>query len=381
MKKSVLYLHETGRISGAENSLLNLMAGLDKEIFRPVVACPADGGFADALSSIGVKVCPIHFPPVRRFFGLGPTVRLLRTFIREENISLVHSNSIRTHIYGWLAARASGIPIIWHERNLIDKEKELIDPDRLLSFLPDAIICNSGAVAARFMKRGKVPAKVHVIINGVDIERFNPAVSGDAVRRKFGITQDEITIGIASRFHKIKGHETLFSAVARIFKHAPEARKRLRLLVVGGGVFNEDTWREEYLKKLIKEIKIEDRVILTGPLNNMPEAYAAMDIVVLPSLSEACGRVVIEAMATGKPIIGTDVGGTPEMIDAGRTGILFTPGDSCGLADAILSLVNDPHKRLAMGAAGRARAEKVFDIKEHIKKTEKLYQSLINSRA
>ncbi len=375
-RNKILYIHETSRFSGGENSLLNLALNLDKEAFEPVFACPPGGPFVEILLKSGIKVYPVGFPAVRKLTGvLGAVVRV-RKIIRDEHISLVHSNSIRTHMYAWLAGRAEKVPVIWHERNLI--EREIIDPDRALSFLPDAIICNSRAIAERFINKGSLPEKVRVIHNGVDIQKFSPAASGNNMRKAFGIGSDEIVIGIASRFNKGKGHEIFLASAARLLKDVPDGRRKLRFLIAGGAVFEEDKDREKYVKSLAGEYGISDRVIFTGIIKDMPDIYAAIDIFVLASLAEPCGRVVSEAMACGKPVIGTDSGGTPEMITDGVTGLLVMPGNADAIADALAILIGDKDKRLEMGRSSRQKAEKDFDISLHAKETGQLYLDMID---
>ena len=380
MMRTIMYLHETGYMSGAENSLLGLVSGIDKARFRAVAVCPAEGGLTEAMVSAGARTYSVYYPPVRWLKGVWPVLRRLRSIILEERVALVHSNSIRTHLYAVLAARDGRLPVVWHERNLLDRSKDIMDLDRVFSFLPDAIIVNSRAVAERFKSGGKIMDKVRIIHNGVDMARFTPAVSGDAVRQKFGIGRDEIVIGIASRFNKIKGHEVLFSAVADLLGRMSGERGRIRVFVAGSPVFNEDVFREEYLKEFVRKLKIDDRVIFAGQADDMPGAYAAMDIFVLTSLIEACGRVVIEAMAAGKPAVGTRAGGTPEIIVDGVTGVLVPPGDVVALSGALEALIIAPERRLAMGGAARKRAEESFGIERNTGKTEALYDMLLKGR-
>ena len=374
----ILYLHETALLSGAENSLLNLVANLDKDKFEVLFACPPKGAFVDKLSSLGIKAYPVDFPSVRRLTGLRATIGKVRNIIMEDKVSLIHSNSIRTHIYAWLAGRPEKIPIVWHERNLI--EREIIDPDRALASLPDAIICNSNAIAKRFIRKGRLPGKVHIIHNGVDVERFNPLIKGDGIRKRFDIGDEEIVIGIASRFNQNKGHEIFLSAASNLLKEVPGGRLKLKFLIAGGAVFEEDMNRETRLKAFAREADMGDRVIFTGFVNDMPEIYAATDIFVLASFAEPCGRVIAEAMACGKPVVGTNIGGTPEMVADGITGLLVRPGDAPAMAGAIRMLVEDKDRRLAMGREARIKAEKEFDIKAHAKKTGDLYSHILKLR-
>jgi glycosyltransferase involved in cell wall biosynthesis len=368
---NILYLHETSKIAGAENSLLQLAKNLDIARFKPFFALPEDGPLADALRRCGIDVELVGFPKIRAGSGVIAATTAIRRLIAGKSIALVHSNSIRTNLYGAAAARLSGVPVVWHERNLITTEK--LDPDMVLAFLPDAIVCNSRAIARRFEKSGALPAKVQVIYNGVDTKAFNPSVSGKALRDRFGIGADEIVIGIASRFNPDKGHETFLRAAKLIARN----QARVRFLIVGGAVFASDAGREKTLRDLALDLGIDDRVVFTGLIQEMAEAYAAMDIVVLASDAEPCGRVIFEAMATGRPMVATDTGGTPEIVVDGETGILVHPRDPAAMASALETLVADRQKRDAMGRLARGRMEALFGIEKNVANTEELYLRLL----
>lgn len=330
------------------------------------------------LKARGMAVHLIPLPKIRRLAGVNGALKSLAGTIRKEDAALIHSNSIRTHIYGALAADAARIPVVWHERNLITRE--LLDPDRILSFLPYAIICNSRAIARRFERRGHLPGKVHVIHNGVDTDIFNPSVSPETFRRRSGIDPGAVVVGIASRFNPDKGHETFFAAAGMLMRQLSGRPGSVKFLVAGGAVFGEDRYREELLKDMAASSAIRDDVIFTGVQSGMPDIYAAMDIVVLASDAEPCGRVISEAMAMGKPVIATDSGGTPEMVSDGLTGILVPPRDAAGMAAAMSELVTDAGKRSSMGHRARKAAEELFDINTTTRKTEDIYNALLAER-
>jgi len=372
MKSNILYLHETSKFAGAEESLLNLAKFLDKGRFTPSFILPEEGLLKDKLEAIGVKVFVVPMPKIRRVVGVIPAARRILSIARENNISLLHTNSIRTHFYGLHVARKLKLPIIWHQRNLLTRE--LFDPDRLFSSLPDVIICNSCAVARRFLKKGTLPDKVRVVYNGVDTERFSPAISPDKFRREFGIGENELIVGIASRFDKRKGHEDFFKAAKEIIR----VEKNVRFLVVGGAVFDNHEEREQYLRDRAKSLDFKDRVIFSGFRQDMPEVYAAIDIFVLPSLQEACARVLLEAMASGKPVIATSLGGNPEIVVDEVTGILVPAKDAWALAQAMLRLIREPDTARQMGEAGRKRSQECFTIAENLVKIEFIYGELLN---
>ena len=371
---NILYLHEAAQLGGAENSLFNLLKKIDRTVFSPIFACPGKGLFPDKLTKLGVKVYPVTFFPLRKIIGVRSVINEIRRIIRDERIDLIHSNSIRTHLYAAIAGKMEKKPVIWHERNLIDKE--LIDPDSLFSFLPDKIICNSRAIAGRFLKKDKLPEKISVIHNGVDIVEFNPLVTGGEIRKEFKIKPERSVIGIVSRFNRCKGHETFFRAAKIIANNGSDCV----FLVGGSAVFEEDRDREKYLQDMVKCLGIDDRVIFTGFMEDMPKIYAAMDMLVLASEAESCGRVILEAMASGKPVIGTDTGGTPEIVLNGVTGLLISPKDPSVMAKAMADLLKDQSLARRMGKAGRERVERLFNIEGNVARIQNTYLKLLEER-
>ena len=373
--RTVLYLHETARMAGAEQSLLQLARRIDRGRFEPLFILPEEGPFSAALTQNAVETLFVRMPPVRRLAGVWQAVSSIARAARERRAALIHSNSIRTHLYAAAAARMTGVPLVWHERNLVTTER--IDPERILMSVPDAIVCNSRAIAGRFYVRGAMPSKVTVIYNGVDSDAFTPAVDGNTVRSACGIGPDETVIGIASRFHEGKGHETFFRAARILSRRFGATRHKPRFLIAGGSVFAEDVEREGTLRRMVDDLGLGTAAIFAGQRGDMPELYAAMDIFVLASDAEPCGRVLFEAMASGKPVVATDTGGTPEIVRDGVDGILVRPRDPEALASALGRLIEDKRTRMMMGSAGRDWIVGEFSIERNARATEQLYERLL----
>ena len=377
-KITVLYLHETSQLGGAENSLLQLVDGLDRTKYEPVFICPGEGAFADALDERRVKLYPYDFPPVRMVVGVPRTLAVIREVMRTHNVGLIHAQSIRTDVYASLTARKTKLPVVWHLRNMMT-DTDLFDPERFLSFMPNAIICNSAAIAQRLVRGNRLPAKVRVVYNGVDTTVFHPALSGTKVREEFGITEDEVVVGMASRFNRIKGHETFFEAVRLLCTSVHNPAANVRFFIAGGAVFERDKARETEIQKIIARLPGRERIILSGFRSDMPEVYAAMDMLVLASQTEACGRVLIEAMACGKPVIATSSGGTPEIVEDGISGFLFSPDDAPALAAKISLLVGQRNLSRRMGEAGRCRVLERFSRLHNVRKIEAVYEEILAS--
>ena len=374
-KIEVLYLHEAVHIAGGENSLLNLLRTIDRAKFSCRFVLPGKGELYTELEKLGIEVVCLPFPRIRSLAGVLRTVRSLCGLIDGSNTAIVHSNSIRTHLYGAVCARLCGVKSVWHQRNLL--RGEVLDPDRCLGFLADRIICNSRAIAQRFTRKGKLPQKVSVVFNGVDTAVFNPAVDGSRFRQEWAIAPDEFVVGIASRFNRQKGHETFLKAAQIVAGQAEALRLKVRFLVVGSAVFEEDIPREQQLRRMAAGLGIGGKVIFAGYRRDMPQVYAAMDVFVLASDAEACGRVVLEAMASGKVIIATDSGGTPEAVADNESGLLFGFGDSAALAARILYAYSNPEQARRLAANARESAEEKFDIRGYAAGIEAIYRELM----
>ncbi|HEV8306504.1 MAG TPA: glycosyltransferase [Methylomirabilota bacterium] len=366
----VLYAHHVDQMSGAEQSLRLLLRHLDPGRVVPVFAGPAAGPFPDALVREGIPVLAVPFGPLRDLGGVVRSVRAVCRVIRRHRIDLVHGNGPRTNVVAGLAARWTGIPAIWHVRNLL--YGRMRDVDRMLAALPSAIICNSDAIRERF-RGSRAWRKTVTILNAVDTRQFNPAVPREPFRRELGIADGEPAIGIVGRIGLGKGHTQFVEAAIRLV----QAGSPGQFLVVGEPLFAEDAWRAEALQARIKDARLEDRIRLTGPRRDIPLVMRGLDILVLASDAEPCGRVLFEAMASGTAIVATNTGGTPEIVRDGREGILVPPRDPGSLARAVDRLIADPDLRASLGRGGAERARQAFTVEQHVARTLEVYTRVL----
>ena len=370
-KFNILYLHNESIMGGAEISLLNLVKRLNKELFIPHFACSKEGPFTDELRKIKIPPDFVQFPSIRwpNPVQICNTIRKLLDIIKKKQINLIHSNQPRSNLFGAIAAKIRNVPIIWHERCL---ERGRFDSDNIFSFLPDRIICNSSAVRNRFTKGAKTDAKIRTIINGVDLREFNLELNGSTIRKEFNIDEDEPIIGTIGRIDPEKGYECFLESARIILQDF----KNVRFLVVGGAFNNPSL--EESLYEMSVEKGIDKNTIFTGFRRDIPQLLASMDVVVLPSEIDACSRVLFESMAMRKPLIATNAGGTPEIVQDGITGLLVKPGDSSEMAKCIKKLLDDKYLAEQYGNAGRKRVEEMFTIERNIRETENVYLELLN---
>ena len=206
----------------------------------------------------------------------------------------------------------------------------------------------------------------------MDLREFDPEVNGRVIRKEFNIGEDELIIGTVGRIDPEKGYE-YFLESARIILQDCE---NIRFLVVGGAFNNPSLERSLY--EMSVEKGIDKKTIFTGYRKDIPQLLASMDVVVLPSGIDACSRVLFESMAMRRPLVATNAGGTPEVVQAGVTGLLVKPGDSSEMAKCIMKLLNNRNLAEQYGNAGRKRVEAMFTIEKNIKETENVYLELLD---
>ena len=256
----------------------------------------------------------------------------------------------------------------------------LFSKERLYAFLEAVAVSLSSRiiVASRSMEEDlltkRVDAKkIFYIPYGIDIERFNIDSDAKSFRKEFNIPLDIPLIGTVGRIHPWKGQRFFIEAAKLVSKKYPKAK----FIIVGDVAYNKHAHYKRELLMLIKALKLKDRVILIGTRRDIPQVMRSMDLFVLPSLHEPFGIVIIEAQACGKPVVATAVGGIPEAMKGGETGIIIRPGDTEELANAIVALLKDKKRMQKMGLAGRKRVEDLFSKDRMVRKTEELYESIM----
>ena len=362
MLHKILYLSSSVNLWGARKSLLDILTHLDKKTFFPIVVCSSSGPLTEKLDEIKIpyRIVKMRLWRKGKYFPWIPsTVMCLAKLIRRERISLVHSNSHSDAPYGILACRFRKIPIISHIR-------DIIQPDKVGKYLlkhADKIIAVSNAAAKPFGKNGKLL----VINNSIDLNSFKPI---EDIRGELNISKNELVIGIVGQISKLKGHDVFLKAASIILKK----NKNIKFLIVGEVRRERD---QGLCEALINKLDLRENVIFTGFRHDIANVLSAIDILAFPTLKESFGRSAIEAMALGKPVVASNVGGVPEIVRHGKTGILVSPGDAEELADGLLELINDKEKREDMGNEGLKVVREKFDIRDMMNRIENVYKELL----
>ncbi|MCC7519880.1 MAG: glycosyltransferase [Verrucomicrobiae bacterium] len=391
----IVYFHSGWDLYGASRSLLRLASAFRRDGHAVLAVLPRPGPLSAALRTAGVEVeddvrlsvlhrSEFRFPQAVPFFaGLPGALIRCRRILHRFRPDLVHSNTGAVFA-GALAAKLGGIPHLWHVRDMFDEFGVLWKGyGRGILAGADRVVCVSRAVAAQFDSFRGAAAKVLVLNNGFPPEEFRAPAGGwtppvDELRRRWGVREGEAAIGILGRI-KLgrKGHEVLARAARTLLERGIE---HFRIIILGTP-FPGNEEHEVRLRRLAGELELGDRFALVGEMEDPRPAYAALDAVVLASARpEPFGGVVIEAMAMGKPVVGTALGGTVEQIEDGATGFLVPPNDSTAMADALARLLVDPALRARMGAAGRQRFEAKFAFADMYARMLGLYREIVGAQ-
>jgi sugar transferase (PEP-CTERM/EpsH1 system associated) len=367
-KATVLHLITELDTGGAQTALLRLLAGLDRDRFRPAVACLYNGDkpVAQRIRSLGIPVTDLEMTAKWRLDALWRLYRLLR----QQRPDILHTWMFHANFPGRLLGRLAGVPIIITSRRNEDIGGALREClNRWTARLDDRVIAVCEVARRAEIERARVsPEHVVTIYNGIDVERFSPTggESVSRVRREFGIPAGVPLVGAVGRLHPQKDFAGLLHSLTEVQKHVSP----IRLLLAGEGELRDD------LETRARSLGISRIVTFAGFRSDVAEILAACDVFVLPSLWEGMPNVVLEAMAVGLPVVATQVGGVPEIVLDGKTGLLVPPGDSETLAQALIRLLRDLDLRSRMGRAGRRRVEQYFSANQMVLETEALYEAL-----
>ena len=367
MPRTVIHFTDSSGFGGAEVALLTLLEGLDRQDWNPVLLHHESPGLRpllEATSRLGVRARSIA-----RARGLLDLPRLMQE-VRSERASVFHAHlswALRCGS-GLVAAALAGIPAVIATQQLfrpISSPREILR-QRLIAIGVDRYVAVSAEMARSLRATPLFPArKIQIIRNAVDVRRFQKA-SGGALRRSLGGDPARPIVLTLARLDAQKGLFDLLEAAARV----PEAN-----FVLAG-----DGKERKRLEATARMLAIDGRVLFLGHREDVPELLAACDLFVLPSLYEGLPLSVLEAMAAGKPVIATAIGGTEEAVSNGETGLLVPPHDPPALAATIRSVLSDPPLGRRLGLAGRERAIREFSAEKMVREVTELYERVLSRR-
>jgi sugar transferase (PEP-CTERM/EpsH1 system associated) len=371
----ILHVVDSWAIGGLQRGLANLIERMDSSRFEHVICAmrPVDPVSAQPLPVGRVRVISLSEQETQSRFQAPALTRK----VRQLKPDIVHTRNWGTFEALWSALRVGGCARVHSEHGVdwdsAEKESWRRILCRRLAFqTAQRVISVSHQLKDVHTQRTGFPAtRIEVIHNGVDSVQFRPDPEARALARKeFGIADDEFCIGCVANLTPVKDHVTLLRAVTRLAERA----RPWRLLVVGSG---------PELPKLTAFVEQhpdwKNRVSFVGRRNSVPQLLNAMDVYVLPSLTEGINNSLLEAMATALPILATDTGGNPEVVIGGESGLLFPVGDDAWLAERLLSLQSNTEWRRRLGESALSRVLSEFSIYSMVRKYEAVYEGLLPS--
>lgn len=369
-KLRVLQVVDGFRLGGAETKLLELIKKLDRSRFAPAVANVGPGGPLE--SAFKELDCPVHDFRRRHRFDLHPFRQLYR-LIRQQRIQVVQTTLFWADFAGTLTAHLAKAPVIlsWetvsHEGNQFHHKWHQRAGYRFAMRFASGVVAVSNEIKTSLMQRRNLPAaKVHVIPYGVDLQRFSANGAMDTARHELQLDPQQVVIGVVARLEKVKGHEYFIAALRKVVDRYPNAVA----VLIGDGE------QRPHLEALMAQHSLQAHLRFLGFRNDVQHLLRAIDLLVLPSISEGLPNVILEAMACGKPVVASNVGGIPEAVRPGQNGLLVAPRDVDGLAQAMEQLVALPEKRRELGQQGRRIVEQEFSLQSQVSRFEQLYESL-----
>jgi glycosyltransferase involved in cell wall biosynthesis len=358
----VIEILATGTNGGAQEHLFSLMTRLDTEHYEASVVSLSPGSAVRKLQRHGFEVTVIDEPDD------DTAVRALTAHLALVRPDVIHTHMYRADIVGTRAAialRESGrrapyvISTVHSSRIRSHEDRELL---RQLTPSMDQLIAVSKSIERKIADERRTGAPVRLISHGVDLQRYDhqgPVTLPD----EFGLEPGSRTVGVVARLEPEKGHQTLIEAWPQVLREVPDAY----LLIVGEGS------RREFLEEWAAAHKVAHRVVFTGRRDDIPAVTAALDVAVLPSWREAQGLSILEAMALSRPVVASDVGGIPEMIEDGVTGLLVEHDNPVALAGAVVRLLQDREFAKRIAKAGHDLVHERFCIELMVKAIEQIY--------
>jgi len=372
----VVELLATGSSGGAQEHVFNLATRIDRERYDVSVLSLSNGAAVRQLERAGVSVCVLDDMPDE------PAIEAVAAHLAANDVDVVHNHMYRAEIVGTQAAwrlaaagrrRPMVVGTVHSSRIRSDVDRDLV---RRLTPRMDHLIAVSRAIVRKIEDEGRVGAPVSLIYNGVDLQRYVDQEACCTLHEEYGIPDGAPIVGVVARLEPEKGHATLLEAWPIVLASEPDAH----LLVVGEGSLRETLEAQARALGLLPSIgapEVPARVTFTGRRDDVPAVTAALDVAVLPSYREAQGLSILEAMALSRPVVASAVGGIPEMIDDGLSGLLVPPREPAALAGAIARLLTDHPYADTLARAAKDLVHERFCVELMVRAVESIYDESV----
>ena len=392
----IAILDHSPDLGGAEVTLLTFLRNIDRSRFDVTVIVPSEGTFSRSLGASGIPVSIVHLPMglirlkrgkafqsllllLASLFSLQFFILNLCLYLKKNRFQLVLTNTIKSHLYGSVAARLCSIPLIWRFHDILspsDFSPFLIKCIALFGRLfPKKILAVSKVTRDHLAQNGIDRGKIDVIFNSVDHERLESSGEFKNIRGEYRLENGVKLVGCIGRIIPQKGQKVLLSAIPGVLQRYPDAV----FLIVGDAFLKEEAYKKE-LVEFIEKSGMEKSARLTGFRTDIGNVIQSLELVIFPSIApEAFPLSVLEAMWLGKPVIASDIGGVKEIIEDGVTGVLVEPNHPEQISDRIISLFEHQEISDRIGQNAKELVRQKFSLKNYVLCMERAcYNSAIN---
>ena len=377
----VMYYNHYGEMGGAEISLLLTASHMPN---ASVILVAPEGSLLDAARKRSIPVVAVKSFTARirknilvlaiGAFGTWRAGMELRRLVKTYKPDIVHANSVRAGLIGMFATTRLPVKLVWHVRDQVPQSRIGWAIRKAAGYGTDAIITISEAIKESFSSSDNLSAITTVVHNGIEVQTTPKSLN---IRKSLGIDNDKFVVGVVGQIALWKRQMDAVHAFYSFAQDHPDTY----LLIVGEPRFRRENYEyEKQLRYIVGALGIGERVIFLGYRTDIPAIMNTLNVLLIPSNNEPFGRVVIEAMMAGVPVIGTDAGGIPEIIGRNQqAGILVPVGDVGSMTVALNKLFNDRQLIRTMGDRGKELVKTRFDIRVTCEKISKVYEELLNS--
>lgn len=360
----ILHTEWSDGFGGQEKRILSEVLGLRERGYYVALACRRNSEIKRQAEKYGIDT---YLLPFRNIYDIVSIFRLIR-IIKKERFDIVNTHSSVDSWVGGIASKLAKVPVLIRTRHLATPVKR--DIFHFIHYLPDMYItCGERMRKNLIEKYGFPPEKVVSIPTGVSEDFFNVERNPDA-RLKYGLKKDASVITNVGILRKVKGHEVTLRAVKIVAESFPD----VKFLIVGDGPYRKK------LEEMVNTLGIKQYVVFTGFVQNIPEVYSFTDVAILSSWSEGLPQSILQAMASGVPVVATRVGGVPEVVQNEKTGILVEPGDYEGLAEGIIRILKNPELATVLVKNARELVQRDYSVEHMLDKIENLYKKLLKGK-
>ena len=376
---------------GGEFLTLYLITHLRSDLFHPILVYAHEGAIVQEIKKAGIEWAHIPldsgitniYPREIKLYNplfiftffwklfISGGIFKLKRFLRKYDINLIYCADNISKLIGGIAGKMAGVKVVAHCHD--DFKEDTMGKTMRMFYLMllDRILAVSERVKKFFAVNKRGFQKTITVYNGIDTDIFNPQNVSEDLRNELGLKKENIVIGSIGVIEKDKGHRYLVEAIARL---KAEGIPNMVCVICGTGPEESD------LKEFVRDKGLDSEILFLGFREDIPKVLKILDIFALMSLTiESFSMAAVEAMAMEVPVIATNIGGIPEVIDDGKTGIIIPPGNVDALCEAIKLLIQNPAIRFQMGKNGRVRVLEKFTIEQNVKKTEDIFLALMET--